>query len=215
MCNVEQRKVENGALDGCDLTLGSRTDADILGSALICHDCLQLEGSVLGPHLSSRERLEGDTPHRRESRWEPVMDCGLTWVEDSLAQRVHLVPLHLRATVAAGGPIVRHVIASCGDSWVRAPPQYDDRVMRIGLLSAIVGVSLLAWHGVPYLREFNAVDQCLDAGGSFDYSNGACDHRDSHRYIAYSTRHPAAAPVASVGAAVALTGCALILKRRR
>jgi len=36
---------------------------------------------------------------------------------------------------------------------------------------------LLAWQP---LREFFAVDSCLDSGGRFDFVANACDYEDSH-----------------------------------
>jgi hypothetical protein len=33
--------------------------------------------------------------------------------------------------------------------------------------------------------DFFQADACLDGGGSYDYSAGACDHENSHAFIAF------------------------------
>ncbi|WP_124453451.1 hypothetical protein [Paucibacter sp. KBW04] len=40
---------------------------------------------------------------------------------------------------------------------------------------------LLAW---PHAQQFLAVDACLDSGGSYNYTAGACDHQASHPHAA-------------------------------
>ena len=34
----------------------------------------------------------------------------------------------------------------------------------------------------PWLSNFVEVDKCLDSGGSYDYANCKCDHKESHKY---------------------------------
>ena len=78
--------------------------------------------------------------------------------------------------------------------------------MRIGLISIVVGTVLLGIVVVSYTREFFAVDDCLDGGGSFDYAVGVCDPKVNHPYVPFTTRHPAAAPAAVTGGALVLIG---------
>jgi hypothetical protein len=40
---------------------------------------------------------------------------------------------------------------------------------RRGLVLIILGAALAVWPALGYLREFVAVDACLDAGGAFDH----------------------------------------------
>jgi hypothetical protein len=49
-------------------------------------------------------------------------------------------------------------------------------VVVLGVLLLAVG-AVLGWSEVA---QFFAVDRCLDAGGSFNYSAGACDFANSH-----------------------------------
>jgi hypothetical protein len=54
-----------------------------------------------------------------------------------------------------------------------------------------------------YLTEANAVDSCLDGGGSYDYTLGTCDHKVNHPYVAFAERRPKllmATPFAMVAA---------------
>jgi hypothetical protein len=74
--------------------------------------------------------------------------------------------------------------------------------------------------GAVYLTEANAVDTCLDGGGSYDYSLGACDRKVNHRYVAFAERRSTlliATPVAMVaaGALTAILTGALGSRRRR
>ena len=39
-----------------------------------------------------------------------------------------------------------------------------------------------------YLREWFAVDECLDAGGGYDYTAARCDYRDRHPMIPFRDR---------------------------
>jgi hypothetical protein len=56
---------------------------------------------------------------------------------------------------------------------------------------AILSGALSAYEGAGYVREWLAVDSCLDVGGSFDYALLACDHTTVHPYVPYRQRHPA------------------------
>lgn len=73
----------------------------------------------------------------------------------------------------------------------------------------MAGAVLLGAPLLPYAREFAAVDKCLDAGGSFDYSVGACDHQESHPYVPFGARHPSAKPALISGGAFILIGLLL------
>ena len=44
----------------------------------------------------------------------------------------------------------------------------------------VLGVALVVWPVLSYIRECVAVDACLDAGGSFDYAQSRCDHLENH-----------------------------------
>ena len=78
--------------------------------------------------------------------------------------------------------------------------------MRIAALLLVIGTVLLGAVLVPYAHEFLAVDGCLDGGGSFDYSAGACDHMQSHSYVPFTGRHPSAKPTLISGGALILVG---------
>ena len=78
--------------------------------------------------------------------------------------------------------------------------------MRIAALLLVVGTLLLGAVLVSYARELFAVDTCLDGGGSFDYAVGACDHKESHRYVPFNARHPTAKPTLISGGALVLAG---------
>lgn len=40
-----------------------------------------------------------------------------------------------------------------------------------------------------YMLEAQEVARCLDAGGSWDYVKGVCDHETSHEFVTFMTRH--------------------------
>lgn len=84
-------------------------------------------------------------------------------------------------------------------------------VLAVLALAAMAALSIVIWN---FGREVIAVDDCLRAGGSYDYQDGACDLNVPHPYIPYSERHPAAIPVAASAGAVCLLA-AVALHRRR
>lgn len=84
--------------------------------------------------------------------------------------------------------------------------------MRLARSAIVVGMLLLGAVVVPYTREFLAADSCLDGGGSFDYTAGACDHDANHAYVPFTARHRAATPVFLGGSALILIG--LFWRRR-
>jgi len=51
---------------------------------------------------------------------------------------------------------------------------------RRGVALIVLGGALAVWPALGYVREFVAVDTCLDAGGSFDYTHSRCDHVENH-----------------------------------
>ena len=61
-------------------------------------------------------------------------------------------------------------------------------IIRTALLAATLCVPLRA--GLIYLREADAVDRCLDMGGSFNYETMTCDFQKSHPYVPFNQRHP-------------------------
>lgn len=54
-----------------------------------------------------------------------------------------------------------------------------------------------------YLSEAISVDNCLDAGGSYDYVLAACDQNVNHRYVAFAERWPMLLMVTLVAVVVA------------
>ena len=84
--------------------------------------------------------------------------------------------------------------------------------MRIVSILTAVAIVLIAGSGVGYLREFVAVDSCLDSGGSFDYMHSACDHEANHPFVAYRDRYPFFVVLIGLGVGAAATAFAL---RRR
>jgi hypothetical protein len=63
------------------------------------------------------------------------------------------------------------------------------RMLKSFKVLALVVAAILLW---PSISEFFAVDSCLDAGGSFDYATGRCDHTANHAYVDSWERHGAA-----------------------
>ncbi|MFQ6022595.1 MAG: hypothetical protein ACE5NW_07735 [Acidiferrobacterales bacterium] len=57
---------------------------------------------------------------------------------------------------------------------------------RIGLLLILVPLLALGMH---YAHELAMVDQCLDAGGAFDYTTMSCSFTERSEYIPYSQRY--------------------------
>jgi hypothetical protein len=53
----------------------------------------------------------------------------------------------------------------------------------------VLAVLALAPATVAYVRELDAVDRCLDAGGSVDYTAMRCDHATNQPYVPFSDRH--------------------------
>ena len=95
------------------------------------------------------------------------------------------------------------------------------KLQRASALLLVVGVLLLSPVAV-YVKEFIAVDVCLDAGGSYDYSTGECDISASHPYVPFSSRRPRVAwmirffaPVGGALVVVALTAALVGVTTRR
>jgi hypothetical protein len=76
------------------------------------------------------------------------------------------------------------------------------------------GVLLLISVGLlgPRIIRFEAVDSCLDLGGSFDYEKGVCDYNQSHPYQPSKPMNPLALSASIVSGIV---GFALIVAKRR
>lgn len=67
----------------------------------------------------------------------------------------------------------------------------------------ILGVALFVVGSVAFgfmLNEWSAVDRCLDAGGSYNYSDSVCDFKESH---------PARGTFGSPTAIIAISGMGL------
>ena len=73
--------------------------------------------------------------------------------------------------------------------------------MMLGVGSLLVLVAV--WS---FAAERLRVDSCLDAGGSYDYELGRCDHERSHVVVAYTNRHPIVLALAIVGGVLVVTG---------
>jgi hypothetical protein len=81
---------------------------------------------------------------------------------------------------------------------------------RRALSLLVLGAALVARPSFDYVREFLAVDSCLDAGGSFDYTQSRCDHVDNHPFVAYSDRHATALRIGFAGAIILCVGAAML-----
>jgi hypothetical protein len=79
------------------------------------------------------------------------------------------------------------------------------------LVLIVLGGALALWPALGYVREFVAVDSCLDAGGSFDYAHSRCDRAEPHPFVAYSERHPNSLRIPAVGGVVLATGIVMFL----
>jgi len=77
-------------------------------------------------------------------------------------------------------------------------------MLRIGLILLVLPCLLLM--GI-YLNEMSAVESCLDAGGSFDYSQSHCDMAEKHPYQPFIQRHMALVNGAMLTAVVGLFCC--------
>lgn len=86
----------------------------------------------------------------------------------------------------------------------------------LGTVLILIGIALPAPTAATYASDFIAVDRCLDGGGSYDYTRGACDQERSHPYISFASRYPRLVstfrPLLLVGSALLVAG---ILLRRR
>ena len=60
-------------------------------------------------------------------------------------------------------------------------------MLRLGLLLLVIPSVLLM---VGYMYEQSLVSGCLDAGGSFNYTENACDQQNTHPFVPYLARHP-------------------------
>jgi len=74
----------------------------------------------------------------------------------------------------------------------------------LGLALMLIAVALV-W--APLVTSLE-VDGCLDAGGSFDYAQGACDFQNAHTYAPKDNtlQLQVAAVLAVVGVAVTIVG---------
>lgn len=60
-------------------------------------------------------------------------------------------------------------------------------MLRLGLLLLVIPSVLLM---VGYMYEQSLVNDCLDAGGSFNYTENVCDQQNTHPFVPYMARHP-------------------------
>ncbi|GGK61932.1 hypothetical protein [Amphritea balenae] len=60
-------------------------------------------------------------------------------------------------------------------------------MLRLGLLLLIIpGLVLMG----AFWSELSTVNECVAAGGSYDYLNGLCDMQLNHRFVPYFERNP-------------------------
>ncbi len=57
---------------------------------------------------------------------------------------------------------------------------------RIGIVLILAPLLILGMH---YASELIVVQECLDAGGSFNYSTMSCSFTEQWDYVPYSVRH--------------------------
>jgi hypothetical protein len=92
--------------------------------------------------------------------------------------------------------------------------------MRVlGTVLVLIGIALPAPAAATYASEFIAVDRCLDGGGSYDYSRGACDQERSYPYIPFASRYPRLVrsfqPLLFVGSGLLVAGILLLRRAAR
>ncbi len=77
-------------------------------------------------------------------------------------------------------------------------------MLRVGLILLVLPCLLLM--GI-YLSELSEVESCLDAGGSYDYSQSLCDSNAQHPYQPFIQRHMALVNGSMLLAVVGLLCC--------
>jgi multisubunit Na+/H+ antiporter MnhB subunit len=68
---------------------------------------------------------------------------------------------------------------------------------------------------VLYYQEVRAADRCLDAGGSYDYAGGDCDHETNHPVLPWARRNRGWMMLSGVGLGMVLIGAATSRTRPR
>lgn len=81
------------------------------------------------------------------------------------------------------------------------------------LVIAVIFALVAGFAVMPFVEEFLAVDECLDAGGSFNYLRGSCDFAMSHPFLPYSQRY--SANILAVCVEVGISAVALWIGLRR
>lgn len=77
-------------------------------------------------------------------------------------------------------------------------------MLRLGLLLLILpGVVLM---GV-FWAELSQVNECLVAGGSYDYVAAACNMNNSHSFVPFAARHPVFVNLTMLASAVGFLCC--------
>jgi LPXTG-motif cell wall-anchored protein len=99
------------------------------------------------------------------------------------------------------------------DTWSRGRSTAAlDRMGRRGSkvlgIILVLGGSAVGWPGTA---AFFAVDACLDAGGSFNYTRSVCDVGQSHAYSPTLAHSPW---LILLGGAMVLSGVWAIFRRR-
>jgi hypothetical protein len=73
---------------------------------------------------------------------------------------------------------------------------------KLGAIFIVVAIISAALS----VKEFLAVDSCLDSGGSFDYESGTCDKLNSHPYAPNTFLWTAALLLGFVGGVLIVVG---------
>jgi len=85
-------------------------------------------------------------------------------------------------------------------------------MLRLGLILLILpGVVLM---GV-FWSDLSSVNECLSAGGSFDYMAEVCDMQASHPFIPFAVRNPQFVNLTMLASAAGFCCCLLGLYVRR
>jgi hypothetical protein len=61
------------------------------------------------------------------------------------------------------------------------------------------GVVFILATPVRYLAESRAADRCSEAGGSYNYAEGVCDHEQSHPVLPWARRNRALVMLSAAG----------------
>ncbi|MDO6562422.1 hypothetical protein Q4488_03405 [Amphritea sp. 1_MG-2023] len=85
-------------------------------------------------------------------------------------------------------------------------------MIRLGLLLLVLpGVVLMA----GFWLELSDVNECVAAGGSFDYQASACDMKNKHPFVPFALRHPLFVNLTMLASAAGFICCLIGLYVRK